>query len=140
MRVFSRFFNYEGFVQSQNKIDIILREIRYFFQRIYTGFDDSEVYCLDETLSEIIYLRLKRWKKITKNKIEPPFSNDLGRNFTDKEWNDVVNKMLKSFHCISKNHHKAMVVNDNLENYAKRWVEIEEGIDLFREYFHYFNW
>ena len=43
----------------------IIRPIRFFFQRLFRGFDDSETWSLDITISKFVLPRLKRFRNKT---------------------------------------------------------------------------
>ncbi len=43
----------------------MIRSIRFFFQRLIRGWDDSDTWSLDFTISKFVLPRLKRYKEIT---------------------------------------------------------------------------
>lgn len=85
----------------------------YKTQRLERGFDDTECWNLDSTISQFIEPRLKVFKEQTA---------EYPANLSKEEWDKVLNKMLDAFHYI----------NNDPDNHTE---EINEGLDLFRKYF-----
>lgn len=89
-------------------------------QRLEQGFDESETWSLDSTIAKFILPRLKC------------FYNDgdilsYPGNLTSKEWSAIVSKMVKAFD---------LIVNVDAAKRTEEEVKaVEEGLDLFREYF-----
>lgn len=46
------------------------------------------------------------------------------------EWQDIVNKMQRAFYLLTHDEE-----NESLDDYDKRYKEIQEGLDLFARYF-----
>lgn len=89
-------------------------------QRLQRGFDDSETWNLDATISRFIYPRLKAFVEDVKViKCYPP-------EMTYDDWITILEKMLKGFEILSQD-------NERTEDECKI---IETALDLFREYFH----
>lgn len=83
-------------------------------QREKYGFDARETWGLNYTIAAFIYPRLKMFQAKS-------YSYPMG--LSSEEWSEMVGKMVFAFGRILKED-----VEDNLE-------EVEEGLDLFREYF-----
>lgn len=89
-------------------------------QRLEQGFDESETWSLDSTIAKFILPRLKC------------FYNDgdifgYPGNLTSKEWSEILYKMVKGFD---------LIVNVDAAKRTEEEVKaVEEGLDLFREYF-----
>lgn len=89
-------------------------------ERLENGFDESETWALDSTIAKFILPRLKC------------FYNDgdilsYPGNLTSKEWSEIVYKMVKAFD---------LIVNVDVAKRTEEEVKaVEEGLDLFREYF-----
>ncbi len=83
-------------------------------QRKKRGFDDSELWNLDHTISKFILPRLKRFKNITMG---------YPACITEKEWDDTLDTMINAFEYIVKEE------TDTHQN------EIKKGLDNFRKYF-----
>lgn len=95
------------------------REIEFAKQRQLRGFDDSETWSLTDTICHFIIPRLQRFKEI--NASTPA-------QLTEQEWNDILNKMIVALQLTCK------------DNGSRIWSEdeskqIDEGLDLFREWF-----
>lgn len=95
------------------------REPIYSAQRQLRGFDDSETWSLTDTICLFILPRLQRFKEI--NASTPA-------QLTEKEWNDILDKIIISLQLTCK------------EKGLRIWTEeeskqINEGLDLFREWF-----
>ena len=92
-------------------------------QRLERGFDNSETWSLDSTISQFIEPRLKVFKEL---KYGHP--SDL----TIDKWDKILDKMIQSFELIN---------NDELKKDLKNREDIiDEGLDLFREYFFHLWW
>lgn len=93
---------------------------KYTQQRLDRGFDDSETWNLDATISKFIYPRLKTFIDDTiKLQCHPG-------NIEFDTWLDILKKMLKGFEILSQDSERT----DDEEQI------IETSLDLFKEYFH----
>ena len=92
----------------------------YTKQRLERGFDDSETWSLDGTISKFIYPRLKVFLEYTKRLSCHPVGIDFD------EWVPIIERMVKGFELLSSDEVKT---NDE-------YVIIEEALDLFRKHFH----
>lgn len=99
------------------------REVDFSKQRIERGFDDSETWSLDNTISNFIIPRLRRF-----NEIKPNYPPDLSMS----EWTDKINKMIEAFELNIKDTN-SFISEDEQE-------KITEGLDLFRQYFFNLWW
>ena len=92
----------------------------YTRQRLERGFDDSETWSLDGTISKFIYPRLKVFLEDTKSLSCHPDGIDFD------EWVSILEKMIKGFELLTLDR-----VKTDDENKI-----IEDTLDLFRKYFH----
>ena len=85
-------------------------------QRMIRGFDDSELWNLDITISQFILPRLMIFRK-----------NHHGypADLTNNQWNTVLEKMIRAFEWDTHESNIYMKVPDY----------VNEGLDLFRKYF-----
>ena len=83
-------------------------------QSLQRGFDDAETWALNNTIAKFIEPRLKLFREIHAS---------YPANITEEQWNEILDKMIKAFEYIN---------NDNIHNHQE---EVDEGLDLFREYF-----
>lgn len=94
------------------------REPDFSKQRIERGFDDSETWSLDTTISSFIIPRLKRFNEV---KICHPMSMSMS------EWTSIIDKMLLGFE---------LNVRDSNSTLTHSETEMMmEGLDLFRKHF-----
>jgi hypothetical protein len=100
--------------QGDNREDIFSK------QRRERGFDNSELWSLDATIAKFIYPRIKQFRKTT---VGYP-----GGFESMEEWDAILAKIERAFFLVSQE-----------ENYSilcgKIADEIEEGLNLFSEYF-----
>ena len=94
------------------------REGKYMNQRKLRGFDDTELWSLDCTICSFIAPRLKVFIKNTMGSYPGKFIDN------PDEWVNILNKMLYAFEHYD--------VNYKLGTNADK---IEEGLNLFHEYF-----
>ncbi len=92
-------------------------------QRATRGWDDSDTWCLDDTIIEFVLPRLKRFKQL--NDGHPGMFKSM------KEWNKVLSKMIRGFEIAQKG---AYSMSD------KERSEAQEGINLFSEHFFKLWW
>lgn len=93
-------------------------------QRLERGFDESETWCLSETIAKFIYPRIKEFSEIC-----PGYP---GRLKSEKEWQEILKKIVFAFQLIA-----------NVDQL--RWTEeqkqiVQEGLDLFREWYFALWW
>lgn len=99
---------------------LIRRDIRFFYQRLTRGWDDSETWSLDASLPHVILPRLKRFKEIT---IGVP--GDLSK----EEWEQILDKMIAAFEFAGSEARWTAP--------ASEFEKHQEGLDLFAK--HYFG-
>lgn len=92
----------------------------YTKQRLDRGFDDSETWNLDGTISKFIYPRLAAFIEDTKRLQCHP------GNISFDEWVEILEKILNGFELLAS----------DAENTEDENTIIEESLDLFRKYFH----
>ena len=95
------------------------REPIYSAQRRLRGFDDSETWSLTDTICLFILPRLQRFKEI--NASTPD-------QLTEKEWNDILDKIIISLQLTCKDRGSRIWTEEESK-------QINEGLDLFREWF-----
>ena len=95
------------------------REKEFSKQRIERGFDDSETWSLDSSIASFTVPRLKRFKEVNNG---APFQLNI------EEWNIILDKMITSFELILENS-GSCIWNEGEEK------QVNEGLDLFRNYF-----
>lgn len=129
--------------------------IRYFFQRLIRGFDDSVVWGLDHTILEFILPRLKHFRKIgqehswpgphaifdidwdTFQALPEAEQEDLNER-SQEEWDRMLGKMIRAIE-LQIEHGGIFLAKDEDGRYvqsAALEAEYKEGWDLFIEWFH----
>lgn len=88
-------------------------------QRLERGFDDTETWNLDVTISAFIVPRLKRFKEV---------SNGYPADLTEEQWDEALDKMIKFFEFSADD---SKFLEENIYS---------EGFDLFCKYFHSLWW
>ena len=108
-----------------NKIKIFsssgkLHWIKNLYLRLRYGAGCCDVFSLDYYLAKKIIRPLKEFKRSGihsyPSQLEP------------KEWDDIIDKMIKGFDILAKHHN-----GDNVEN--KEWDEMQERLELFGKHF-----
>ncbi len=94
------------------------QKIRFFFQRLTRGWDDSELWNLDHNLSKLILPRLKIFRQ---------FHLTYPHGMEYEEFNAIVDKMIYSFEYLSTD--KAYDFNPEEDK------KVQEGLELFAKYF-----
>jgi len=82
------------------------------------GWCDADTWSLDATLARLILPRLKRYQKTTMSSATQK---------SEKEWNDILDKMIKGFEFIASPEYYGYNADE------KKMVE--ETLQLFAEYF-----
>ena len=98
------------------------QSIKFFWQRKAKGFDDSEMWNLDQSLARLILPRLKRFKEINKSLSETGQSKDLMES---------VDEMIFAFEWIDNAKHfgSSLVVDDMSHK------RVENGLKLFSKHY-----
>lgn len=112
----------------------INRCIRFFLQRKIRGWDDSDTWSMNITLSKLIVPRLKRFKELKSG--VPCFEHiDPNGNYAEAEkyWDECIDKMILAFELIADDDSTAWYSAESTE-------KINEGLDLFRKYFSNLWW
>ena len=94
------------------------RKLRFFWQRLTRGWDDSETLSLDHSLAALIAPRLKRFKQLI---------HGHPADMTEQEWNDKLDKMIASFEWACS--------DARWDEDCEAWKTHQEGFDLFGKYY-----
>lgn len=94
----------------RSKFYFIKRSVKYFFQRLFRGWDDSETWNLDQSLSRLILPRLKRYRELY-----------------CKSTAETVDKMIYSFEYLASE--KCYEYNPEEDE------KVQEGLNLFAEHY-----
>ena len=97
----------------------------YPFQRMFRGYDDTDLWNLDVSISKRIVRMLKDFKKVTQG-----FPAKLD---SFEEWMEILDKMIYCFdfygNCFDE------LYKLSKEEYDKKLKLADEGFDLFKEYY-----
>ncbi len=115
-----------------NRLGDLKRKIKWGFQRMFRGYDDTAIWNLDSYVTEIALPVLKWYKKYGhglpwNEEVEPQ------RSFTTEEWNDVLDKMILSFQLIHDEDEDFQ--SHDTEWYTEHNNQIQEGLNLFAKYY-----
>lgn len=105
---------------------LLKRSLRFVYQRVIRGFDDSETWSLDHSLAKLILPRLKQF-----NKIRTGYPSDI----TDEEWEAILHEMIAAFEWFA---------SDDRWNfgpeYEARFKKAQKGVELFAKHYHSLWW
>lgn len=99
------------------------RSIKFFYQRLTRGFDDSATWSLDIHLAGLILPRLKRFKELNTH----TYPNGL----TPELWVEILDKMIFAFEYTLDESRMFGSKFDEAE-----YERVKEGLSLFGQYFH----
>jgi len=114
------------------------REIKFLYQRWVRGWDDSETWNLDISLSKLILPRLKRFKEL--NTGCPVLTEGFGHikemdNAANKEkWNSIIDDMIFAFDYYANEKQFEYPLNEKDDARAKN------GMQLFAKHFESLWW
>lgn len=98
------------------------REEKFSQQRIERGFDDSETWSLDCTITKFILPRLKRFREITHS-----FPAEFEKA---EDWYMILDDMIVAF----------QTMNDTFTPDNEQDKIIKKGLKLFRKHYHSLWW
>lgn len=101
--------------------------LRFFYQRLTRGFDDSATWSLDTHLAQLIAPRLKLFKKLNTHAWPGPVEGmpETGLFSTFEEWQEALGKMIYAFECYASED------RDYWEFSEVERKKIQEGLFLF---------
>jgi hypothetical protein len=95
------------------------RDIKFFFQRVYRGWDDSETWSLDSSLAKIVLPRLKRFREL--------YGGRPAR-LTTEEWANIIDEMIFAFEFHTSEERWCCTDKD-------KWNRVNNGLELFGKYY-----
>lgn len=102
------------------------RSIRFWFQRLTRGFDDSETWSLDWSLAQLILPRLRRFREL---------NNGYPYGESEKTWNNKLDKMIAAFEYFA-NGKQWEVSKDTMGELYKH----KQSLKLFAKYYDHLWW
>jgi len=117
------------------KIKDIYWEIRYAVQRVYKGYDSVDVFEMYSMFIDRYYKILTRYKETM---------HGYPGTMSEKEWNDIIDKMLMHLYYMDENNIKKELYKDIPENWILSLNTVDsimekhknEFFKLFSEYFY----
>lgn len=91
-----------------SRLSDIPRNIKYFFQRGFRGYSDCDLWGTWDYLGPLILNMLVDLKRIkhgtpaTEDPITGKFSDDPDKDYDEKRWDDILDKMIRGFAIIAK--------------------------------------
>jgi len=113
-----------------NYLDMLPRRIYWFFQRGFRGFGDNNTWDFDNYLSTMIPQALRQLKKYSIGL--PTWKKGKSEHQAKKEWNEIQNKIIKSFELAKKYIDLDITPVEWKEKYEKQY---NEGMKLFAKWF-----
>lgn len=108
-----------------HRLKLWKRSLRFFWQNLTRGWNDSETWALEHSLAKLILPRLKRFQHL---RIGYPADS------TEKEWNDNLNEMIWGFEWYAN---KPWYCVDYLDPDAERAYK---AIQLFAKHYPMLWW
>ncbi len=102
-----------------------MRKLKYLYQRLTRGWDDTETWNLDYCIAKFALPRLKRFKE---------FHNGFPPDITEEEWNKYLDKMIYAMQ---------VEVDENKPDFDYKeidWEKFKEGTFYFGTYFRHLWW
>lgn len=115
---------WESFEKHADGIRDLPLHLKWFWQRRTRGFDDRDLWNLDNTIIQFIYPRLKVFRDW---QCEHGYS--YPSDLDPASWLEVLNKMTKAFELLSDPNSDIEVVVDKTKK-----AQIEEGLGLFTKH------
>jgi len=103
------------------------RSIKFWWQRRTRGWDDSDTWNLDISLSALIVPRLQKFKEIT----------DCYSGDSEDEWKQQLAKMIRAFELCRD---QFELPGDRSSHTPEETNEITEGLALFAKYYRGLWW
>lgn len=101
------------------KYEDIHKMIKFGFQRMFRGYDDSAYWGLDDYLTDIILPVLKEYRGGVKEGYPAFFE-------TPEEWDVIMDKMIDAFQIMKEDDY---ILDEEKE------AKVREGLELFGKYF-----
>ena len=111
-------------------INGIRNHIKWFFQRVTRGWDDREIWSLDNTISKFVLPRLKLLKK-NKHGIPCDFVNKDG-SVREDEWNRKLDEMIWAHWFIVN---QAELPYHRFHDHFGEWERCRAGLGYFGKYY-----
>lgn len=111
----------------KRRYHLVVRSVKYFFQRRTRGWDDSETWSLDFHMAKFLVPRLKRFKQLN---CAYPYG------LTFEEWEQELDEMIFAFEWYADDRRWDRF---GIE-YADDWKRAEAGAELFGKRYNCLWW
>lgn len=115
------------FWHCQTNIKEFFLNIKHIWQRATRGYDDTAYWGLDSYLANIALPVLKFYRT---ESLGLPFNNETNKVLTEKEWHDILDKMILAFQYIIEEE-----FSSDPNTYLKHKKKIDEGLQEFAKYY-----
>ena len=105
------------------------RAKKYKEQRMTRGFDDSETWNLDITISKFLVPRLKAFNEC---------NNGFPSRLTKKKWNKILEEMIEGFELYIKK--DDWVFEQDLNERNEKYAKVNKALKHFSKYFYDLWW
>jgi len=103
----------------------IKRSLRFFYQRLTRGWDDSEIWNLEAELARHILPRLRRFKQL---------NNGYPDSLTPEAWDEILEEMIHAFNFRAAN------MDQQMDALAETHERVQKGLELFGKYYCHLWW
>jgi len=105
---------------------LLKRDIRFLFQRLIRGWDDSETWSMDQSLSKVILPRLEKFQELR---------GGCPANLTDEEWDDKLQEMIWGFNWFASGRQYDLGPDHDINS-----TRAHAALALFAEYYGHLWW
>lgn len=99
------------------------RAVRFFFQRLTRGWDDSDTWSMDHTLASVMLPRLKRFKEVNRG---------CPIDLSTEEWNSILDRMIDAFEFYASQR--------RFNCLQQEFDDAQIGLDLFAKWYGHLWW
>ncbi len=112
------------------------RPVKFLFQRLTRGWDDSCLWGLDHEIIKFVYPRLKAFRELPphgvpchRTEVYPEEHEEAGhpRALTEEEWDSILGEMLAGM--------KLVIDEDCYPLDPDQHAQLEKSMDVFRQWF-----
>jgi len=114
-------------------LDDTMFEIKWGFQRMFRGYDDTAFWNLDRYLLDIILPVLTEYREHGNGIPIVDGFEEKSFEEKEKEWNRILDTMINSFQMIKEDDENYSI--HDKEWYEKHYAQIQEGLQLFAKYY-----
>lgn len=100
-------------------MNIKLRSIKFFFQRLIRGWDDAETWNIDDTVAIFTLPRLRRFARLRCG---------CPTEISDAQWTKIIDQIIWSMEYIANGNHYVVADEEDRE-------KLQNGLDLFGKWF-----